>query len=204
MNILRKKPSEEKTEKEEEKEEKKKNKDKEYDSVKEALIDYGKTFAIVFVAVFFLSQFVYINATIPSGSMQNTIMKGDRIFGNRLAYVMTDPERYDIIIFEYPDYPSKTFIKRIIGLPGETVEIKNGNVYINGSEEPLDDSFCAEETEGDFGPYVVPEDSYFVMGDNRNNSLDSRYWDNKFVSRDQIIAKAFFRYWPLSSISLVE
>ncbi len=182
----------------------KNKKAKEYDSVKDALFDYGKTFAIVFIAVFFLSQFVYINATIPSGSMENTIMQGDRIFGNRLAYVMTDPKRYDIIIFKYPDDTSKTFIKRIIGLPGETVEIKDGNVYINGSETPLDDSFCAEETEGDFGPYVVPEDSYFVMGDNRNNSLDSRYWDETYVSRKQIVAKAFFRYWPLSSISLLE
>ena len=182
----------------------KNKKAKEYDSVKDALFDYGKTFAIVFIAVFFLSQFVYINATIPSGSMENTIMQGDRIFGNRLAYVMTDPKRYDIIIFKYPDDTSKTFIKRIIGLPGETVEIKDGNVYINGSETPLDDSFCAEETEGDFGPYVVPEDSYFVMGDNRNNSLDSRYWDETYVSRKKIVAKAFFRYWPLSSISLLE
>ncbi len=177
---------------------------KEYGSVKAALFDYAKTFIIIFVVVFILSQFVYINATIPSGSMQNTIMQGDRIFGNRLAYIKDDPERYDIIIFKYPDDTSKTFIKRIIGLPGETVEIKDGNVYINGSETPLDDCFCAEETEGEFGPYVVPEDSYFVMGDNRNNSLDSRYWNNKFVSKDQILAKAVFRYWPFSSISFVE
>lgn len=179
-------------------------KNKEYGSVKEALFDYGKSFLIIFVVVFILSQFVYINATIPSGSMQNTIMQGDRIFGNRLAYIKDDPERYDIIIFKYPDDTSKTFIKRVIGLPGETVEIKNGNVYINGSDQPLDDSFCAEETEGEFGPYVVPDDSYFVMGDNRNNSLDSRYWNNKFVSKDQILAKAVFRYWPFTSISFIE
>lgn len=179
-------------------------KNKEYSSVKETLFDYGKTFLIIFVVVFILSQFVYINATIPSGSMQNTIMQGDRIFGNRLAYIKDDPERYDIIIFKYPDDTSKTFIKRVIGLPGETVEIKNGNVYINGSDQPLDDSFCAEETEGEFGPYVVPDDSYFVMGDNRNNSLDSRYWNNKFVSKDQILAKAVFRYWPFTSISFIE
>lgn len=184
--------------------EKMKNKDKEYASIKDALLDYGKTFLIIFVVVFALSQFVYINATIPSGSMQNTIMQGDRIFGNRLAYIKDDPDRYDIIIFKYPDDTSKTFIKRVIGLPGETVEIKNGNVYINGSDEPLDDSFCAEETQGEFGPYVVPEDSYFVMGDNRNNSLDSRYWKNTFVSKDQILAKAVFRYWPFNSISFVD
>ncbi len=178
--------------------------DKEYSFVKATLFDYGKTFVIIFVVVFILSQFVYMNATIPSGSMQNTIMQGDRIFGNRLAYIKDDPKRYDIIIFKYPDDTSKTFIKRVIGLPGETVEIKNGNVYIDGSETPLDDSFCAEETEGEFGPYVVPEDSYFVMGDNRNNSLDSRYWNNTFVSKDQILAKAVFRYWPFTSISFVE
>ena len=119
-------------------------------------------------------------------------MQGDRIFGNRLAYVMTDPKRYDIIIFKYPDDTSKTFIKRIIGLPGETVEIKDGNVYINGSETPLDDSFCAEETEGGFGPYVVPEDSYFVMGDNRANSIDSRSTNVGAIYKTDIKAKIVY------------
>ena len=95
-------------------------------------------------------------------------------------------------------------IKRVIGLPGETVTIKDGKVYINDSEEPLDDSFCPETplSDGD-GVYQVPEDSYFMMGDNRNLSRDSRFWINKYVSRDKILGKAVLRYWPLNKIKLL-
>ena len=83
--------------------------------------DYAKTFLIIFLVVFALNKLVYINAVIPSESMQTTIMKGDRIIGSRLAYKSKDPQRFDIVIFKYPDDPSKIFIKRVIGLPGETV-----------------------------------------------------------------------------------
>ena len=79
-------------------------------------------------------------------------------------------------------------------------EVKDGKVYIDGSEKPLDDSFCNEVPIGDFGPYEVPQNCYFMMGDNRNNSLDSRYWKNHFVEKDAILAKAVFRYWPFSEI----
>lgn len=149
-------------------------------------------------------HFLIVNAQIPSGSMENTIMPGDRIIGNRLSYAFADPERFDIIIFRYPDDESQLFIKRIVGLPGETVEITDGKIYIDGSAEPLDDVETKEPTSGTFGPYKVPEDSYFVMGDNRNNSLDSRFWENTFVSRDEILGKAVFRYWPLTEIKLVK
>ena len=165
--------------------------------------DYAKTF-IIFLIVFALNKLVYINAVIPSESMQTTIMKGDRIIGSRLAYKSKDPQRFDIVIFKYPDDPSKIFIKRVIGLPGETVEVKDGKVYIDGAEKPLDDSFCNEVPIGDFGPYEVPQNCYFMMGDNRNNSLDSRYWKNHFVEKDAILAKAVFRYWPFSEIGKVE
>ena len=136
-------------------------------------------------------------------SMQDTIMKGDRVLGNRLAYIKDDPERYDIVIFKYPDDPSKIFIKRVIGLPGETVTVKDGKIYIDGKEQTQAVSFCPEEMAGSFGPYEVPEDSYFVMGDNRNNSLDSRYWDNTYVKKEAILAKAGFRYWPLNKVGFV-
>lgn len=167
-------------------------------------IDCLKIFVVVLVVFFLLSKFVYVNAYIPSGSMENTIMTGDRVFGNRLAYLTSDPERFDIVIFKYPDDPSRLFVKRIIGLPGETVEIKDGKVYIDGSEEPLDDSFIKEETSGNYGPYEVPEGCYFMLGDNRNNSNDSRKWTNTYVERDAILAKAVLRYWPLNKIGFVE
>ena len=156
--------------------------------------------AVVFAVVLFVNNFFLINARIPSSSMEETIMMNDRIFGNRLAYKSDDPKRFDIVIFRYPDDPSTLFIKRIIGLPGETVEIRSGKVYIDGSAEPLDDSFCKEEPLGDFGPFAVPEGCYFMMGDNRNNSNDSRFWQNSFVSRDEILGEAMVRYWPLDKI----
>jgi len=166
--------------------------------------DYAKTFLIIFLVVFALNKLVYINAVIPSESMQTTIMKGDRIIGSRLAYKSKDPQRFDIVIFKYPDDPSQLFVKRVIGLPGETVNIVDGKVYINDSEEPLDDSFCPETPEGSFGPYTVPEGCYFMLGDNRNHSMDSRYWQNPFVEEDAIEAEVAVRYWPLNKIGTVK
>ena len=166
--------------------------------------DYAKTFLIIFLVVFALNKLVYINAVIPSESMQTTIMKGDRIIGSRLAYKSKDPQRFDIVIFKYPDDPSQLFVKRVIGLPGETVNIVDGKVYINDSEEPLDDSFCPETPEGSFGPYTVPEDFYFMLGDNRNHSMDSRYWTNTFVEKDAIEAQVAVRYWPLNKMGTVK
>ena len=148
------------------------------------------------VVVLVVNNFLLINAKIPSESMEQTIMTGDRVFGNRLAYVFGDPERYDIIIFKYPDNEKELFIKRIIGMPGETVEIKDGKVYINGSKEPLKDSFTPETPVGDYGPYTVPENSYFVLGDNRNYSKDSRFWNNPYVAEDKILGKAVLKYFP--------
>lgn len=155
------------------------------------------------ILAFLIDTFVIVNAQIPSGSMENTIMTGDRVFGNRLSYKFSDPKRFDIIIFKYPDDESQLFIKRIIGLPGETVEIHDGNIYINGSDTPLEDVDIKEPMEGSFGPYTVPEGCYFVMGDNRNNSRDSRYWENTFVSEDEILGKAVLRYWPLNKMKLL-
>ena len=155
------------------------------------------------ILAFLIDTFVIVNAQIPSGSMENTIMTGDRVFGNRLAYKFGDPKRFDIIIFKYPDDESQLFIKRIIGLPGETVEIHDGNIYINGSDTPLEDVDIKEPMEGSFGPYTVPEGCYFVMGDNRNNSRDSRYWENTFVSEDAILGKAVLRYWPLNKMKFL-
>lgn len=172
--------------------------------VMKELWEYVKLIIIVLVVVFVLNHFVIINARIPSPSMENTIMTGDQIFGNRLAYLFHDPERYDIVIFEWPDDPSQLFIKRVIGLPGETVEIRDGKVYIDGSSEPLRDDFIPEQMEGNFGPYTVPEDCYFMLGDNRNHSKDSRYWIHTFVDEDAILGKAVIRYFPLNKIGFLK
>lgn len=159
-------------------------------------MEYLKMIIFVVVVVLVVNNFLLINVKIQSESMEQTIMTGDRVFGNRLAYVFGDPERYDIIIFKYPDNEKELFIKRIIGMPGETVEIKDGKVYINGSKEPLKDSFTPETPVGDYGPYTVPENSYFVLGDNRNYSKDSRFWNNPYVAEDKILGKAVLKYFP--------
>lgn len=166
--------------------------------------EYVKMVIIVVGAVFIINNFIIINAKIPSQSMENTIMTGDQIFGFRLAYLFSDPKRNDIVIFKYPDDESELFIKRIIGLPGETVEIKDGKVYIDNAETPLEDSYIAEPMLGDYGPYEVPENHYFMLGDNRNMSKDSRLWNNKFVSKDKILGKAGLRYFPFDQIGIVK
>lgn len=169
-------------------------------SWKRELLSWILTFAFAIGAALFLKNFIIINATVPTGSMENTIMPGDDLLGLRTAYLFKDPQRGDIIIFKFPDDESQKFIKRIIGLPGDLVQIQDAKVYINGSTTSLEEPYLKEEWTRNTGPFefVVPEGCYFVMGDNRNDSLDSRYWDNPFVTEDEIIGKAEFIYYPFS------
>lgn len=173
-------------------------------SKKETVWEYIKTIVAVIIIVSVLNRFIIINAVVPSESMENTIMTGERFFGGRFSYWFSDPERFDIVVFKYPDDERQLFIKRVIGLPGETVNIIEGKVYIDGEKIPLEDSFIKEPMLGSFGPYTVPEDSYFMLGDNRNHSKDSRYWSNPFVSKEQIVGKALVSYWPLSRIGFMK
>lgn len=154
---------------------------------------------------FVLNNFIIANSKVPSGSMENTIMTGDRVIGSRLTYHFSDPKRGDIAIFHFPDDPTGKiyYVKRIIGLPGDTIDIVDGKVYLNGSKTPLDEPYIQEEMEAEPpAHYEVPENSYFMMGDNRNHSADARRWTNTYVSRDKIIAKVLFRYFP--SIGKIE
>ena len=152
----------------------------------------------VCVFVFLILHFLWQISVLNGSSMDTTLANGQNLVMDKLSYRFHDPERYDIIIFpgpeEFGQHPY--YIKRIIGMPGETVQIKDGKVYINDSETPLDDSFVSETPLGSFGPYEVPENCYFMMGDNRNNSKDSRYWQNTYVQFDQIVGKAEIRYFP--------
>jgi signal peptidase I len=166
-----------------------------------------------------LREFVLVNAKIPTSSMATQIEPGDRLVGFRLAYLFSEPERGDIVIFEYPVDEEEIFIKRVIGLPGETVEMKDGKIYIDGSTTPLEEDYLPEEwtVENDGYYYEVPEHSYLLLGDNRNVSLDARYWPQEaqnqallegvelsdeeawqysFVEEDEILGKAIFKYWP--------
>ena len=175
--------------------EKEESKTEKKDTKKE-ILSWVITIGVAVVIALLIDSFIIVNASIPSGSMENTIMTGDRAMGFRLYYLFADPKRGDIIVFEYPDDESKLFIKRIIGEPGDKVEIKEGKVYINDSDVPLDEPYLKDSSDTrSFGPYQVPEDCYFVMGDNRILSGDARFWTNTYVRRDQIKGKALFRYW---------
>ena len=152
------------------------------------------TIALAVVAAKVINKYVIIKAEVPTGSMESTIEVDDCILGFQLAYTFSNPQRGDIVIFPWPDNPEVTYVKRVIGLPGETVEIKDGAVYING--ETIEEPYLKEAMVGEYGPYVVPEGCYFMLGDNRNSSQDSRRWTNTFLEGDDIMAKVLFRYSP--------
>lgn len=158
------------------------------------IFSYSRTILAGLIIGIGLNNYIIANAEVPTGSMENTVMAGDRIIINRLAYINESPERGDIICFLFPDNEEEKFLKRIIALPYETIEGKDGVIYING--EPIEKDYTPIQFEYDFGPFTVPKDCYFVLGDNRNNSKDSRYWEHKFVPIDSIIGKAEFRYFP--------
>lgn len=166
------------------------------DNVKKEIFSWVKTIGGAIILAWIITTFIIVNAVVPTGSMKNTIMPDDRLVAFRLSYLFSEPERFDIVVFKYPDNEDILYVKRIIGLPGETVDIRDGKVYINNSEEPLDDSFIREEMISEDGTYEVPENSYFMLGDNRNDSQDSRFWENKFVWEDKILGKVIFKYYP--------
>ena len=173
-------------------------------TVLKEIISWVETIVFAIVFAFIITTFIIVNAKVPSASMENTVMTGDRLIANRLSYIFSKPQRYDIVVFKFPDDESKLYIKRIIGLPGETIEIRDGLVYVDGSDEPLRTDFQAEEMYTPNETYVVPDGCYFMMGDNRNRSSDSRAWQNKFVEEDKILGKAVFRYYPIQDIGTIK
>jgi len=167
--------------------------------IKSEVISWTKTIIFAVIVSLFITNFVIVNATVPSGSMENMIMTGDRLVAFRLSYLMNPPKRYDVVVFKYPDDPEQKllYVKRVIGLPGETVNIKEGKVYIDGSAEPLADYFTKETPAAEIEmTFTVPDGYYFMLGDNRNISYDSRYWTNKFVAEKKILGQVVFRYFP--------
>ena len=175
-------------------------------NARKEVFSWVRMFVTVIVVVFVLTHFIIINAKVPSGSMENTIMTHDRLIGFRFAYWFEEPQRGDIILFEYPVDETQIYIKRVIGLPGETVQIKKGKVYINGKKlksdiygitKYIDEPGIAEE------PLELGKDEYFCLGDNRPVSYDSRYEEVGPVHRSEIIGKVWIRIWPLTKFGKV-
>lgn len=166
-----------------------------------------ETISIIVIALalaLLLRNFVIEGRIIPSGSMLPTLQLQDRVMVNKFIYDFKDPVRGDIIILDPPPALERTdlFIKRVIGLPGETVEMKDGKVYING--KALIEPYLAEPLDYTFGPVVVPQNSLLVLGDNRNYSFDSHKWVPAWLTRDRVKGKAFMVYWPLNHLHLLE
>lgn len=160
-----------------------------------------KTIGLSAVLAFGIRTFVAEARYIPSGSMLPTLQINDRLIVDKLGYHFKTPERGDIVVFSPTDTLEKqnfhdAFIKRVIGVPGDKVEVKNGRVFIN--DKPLDEDYIAERPQYQYGPVTVPQDQYLVLGDNRNNSYDSHYWG--FVPRDHIIGRAVVRFWPMNRL----
>ncbi len=158
------------------------------------------SWVIIILVAFFLAkivnEFVIEKVKTPTGSMEPTVKTTDRLLMFKLAYLFSKPDRGDIVVFEDPANPEKDLLKRIIGLPGETISFYNGAVYINGKR--LEESYLHGVQTQDKGTteFVIPKDCYFMMGDNRSNSMDSRGWAQPFVHEKYIKGRVFFRYSP--------
>jgi signal peptidase I len=189
---------------------------------KSVVREYFESIVIAVILALFIRTFVVQAFKIPTGSMENNLLIGDHLLVNKFAFAPTGSgiertllpiggiARGDVIVFKYPEEPERDFIKRVIGLPGETVEVKNREVFIDG--KALDEPYAhylprgaaselSESTSDDvrehFGPVTVPPEKYFMMGDNRDNSQDSRYWG--FLPRDYVKGRALFVYWSYES-----
>lgn len=179
--------------------------------------EYSEAIIIAIVLALLIRTFVVQAFKIPSGSMIPTLLIGDHILVNKFVYGIripladkkilgfVQPKRGDVVVFVYPLDESKDFIKRVIGVEGDTILIKGKDVYVNGERYADTHAHYIDNNPGegsvyrkDFGPITVPKDSLFVMGDNRDRSYDGRYW-NKFVTLDQVIGKAFLIYWSNGS-----
>lgn len=161
---------------------------------------------IIVGATYFIVNFVGQRTRVSGDSMRETLHDGDNLIVDKLSYRFRDPKRFEIIVFPYKYQEDTYYIKRIMGLPGETIQVKDGEVYING--ELLEENYGLEPIESGkegiaIDPIKLGEDEYFVMGDNRNHSADSRDASVGVLTKEDLIGRAWIRIWPLDSIGVL-
>ncbi len=160
--------------------------------------DWIISILIAVVLAFFIRYFIVELYMVEGPSMRPTLVNGERLVVNKFIYRFKEPERGDVLVFRYPRDPSRDFIKRVIAVAGDTIELKDGRVFLNGQLQ--NETYIFEKTRGSYSLATVPAGTVFVMGDNRNNSEDSRFRDVGFVSLDMIKGKAVLIFWPFDHI----
>lgn len=163
------------------------------------LKEWIQSAVIAIVLAFIIKMFLFDFVMVQGSSMFPTLVEGDRLIVNKIGYTIGEPDYGDIVILSYSD--SVEYVKRVIGKGGDTIEIKNMVVYRNG--EPLEEDYINTDPYEDFTKVTVPVGTYFVMGDNRANSSDSRYPSLGFVEKDAIDGRVIFRIWPFTEIGTV-
>lgn len=163
------------------------------------LKEWVQSAVIAIILAFIIKMFLFDFVLVQGSSMFPTLENGDRLIVNKIGYTIGEPNYEDVVILSYSD--SVEYVKRVIGKPGDTVEIRDQIVYINN--QPLTEVYINTEAYDDFSKVTVPQGSYFVMGDNRANSSDSRFESLGFVEEDAIDGKVIFRIWPISDLGMV-
>ncbi|MCS7460758.1 signal peptidase I [Paenibacillus doosanensis] len=165
--------------------------------------EWVPTLAIAVIVSFTFNTYVAQGMKVPTGSMLPTIQLDDKILVEKMVK-LTDFKFGDVVVFypPLPDQADQRFVKRLIGLPGDTIEVKDGALYRNG--EKVDEPYLKEKMNYTYGPITVPADQYFFLGDNRNDSLDSHLWPTPFVDKSKLIGKVLFRYYPFNHIGALD
>lgn len=169
--------------------------------VKSEIREYAESFAIAIVLALFIIFFVAQSFLVQGGSMEPSFYDGERLLVDKLSYRFREPRRGEVVVFGYPKDPRRKFIKRVIGLPGDVVEIRNRQLFVNGV--PVVEDYIRGPMYQPYGPYTVPEGTIWVLGDNRNNSEDSRFPDVGAVPFERIVGRALIIYWPLNKSGII-
>ncbi len=169
---------------------------------KSVFLEYVESIVIAVLLAMFIMTFIGRSYVVDGASMVPTLHDRERLMVDKLTYRFSEPKRGEIIVFKFPANPKYRYIKRVIGVPGDQIMIENGSVYLNNVR--LDESYVSEPVRERFGPFEVPAGHVFVLGDNRNNSQDSRYTLVGYVPYKLIEGRALVRYWPLTKLKAIK